>query len=93
MADAALLVGTHLYAFLLIPAAMYVFYSKIDELHEKRARSPFVALLGMSFMMVRVGLFCCFLIFRPARFPATAARGASSRHRKTLTWESKAPSI
>lgn len=48
----ALLVGTHLYAFLLIPAAMYVFYSKVDELKEVRARSPFVALLGMSLMMV-----------------------------------------
>ena len=31
---------------------MYVFYSKIDELREVRARSPFVALLGMSLMMV-----------------------------------------
>jgi len=48
-----LLVGTHLYAFLLIPAAMYVFYSKIDELQDKRARCPFVALLGLSFMMSR----------------------------------------
>lgn len=52
---AVLLVGTHLYAFLLIPAAMYVFYSKTDELQDKRARSPFVALLGLSFMMVRRG--------------------------------------
>jgi len=50
----ALLVGTHLFAFLLIPAAMYVFYSKIDELKEDRARSPFVALLGLSFMMVAI---------------------------------------
>jgi len=50
----ALLVGTHLFAFLLIPAAMYVFYSKIDELKDARARSPFVALMGMSFMMVAI---------------------------------------
>jgi len=50
----ALLVGTHLFAFLLIPAAMYVFYSKIDGLKDARARSPFVALMGMSFMMVAI---------------------------------------
>lgn len=55
LVSAALLVGTHLFAFLLIPAAMYVFYSKIDELKDARARSPFVALMGMSFMMVSSG--------------------------------------
>lgn len=55
LVSAALLVGTHLFAFLLIPAAMYVFYSRIDELKDARARSPFVALMGMSFMMVSRG--------------------------------------
>jgi hypothetical protein len=34
---------------------MYVFYSKIDELKDARARSPFVALMGMSLMMVSSG--------------------------------------
>lgn len=50
---AALLIGTHLYTFLLVPATMYVFYDKIEQLKEDRARSPFVMLLGLSCIMVR----------------------------------------
>jgi hypothetical protein len=49
---AGLLIGTHLYTFLLVPATMYVFYDKIEELKEDRARSPFTILLGLSLVMV-----------------------------------------
>jgi hypothetical protein len=50
---AALLIGTHLYTFLLVPASMFVFYDKIEDLKADRSRSPFVVLLGLSFIMVR----------------------------------------
>jgi hypothetical protein len=50
---AALLIGTHLYTFLLVPASMFVFYDKVDDLKADRCRSPFVVLLGLSFTMVR----------------------------------------
>lgn len=50
---AALLVGVHLYTFLLVPATMYVFYDKIAEMQGRGARSPFTSLLGLAFIMVR----------------------------------------
>jgi hypothetical protein len=46
------MIGTHLYTFLLVPASMFVFYDKIDDLKADRCRSPFVVLLGLSFTMV-----------------------------------------
>jgi hypothetical protein len=48
----ALLIGTHLYTFLLVPASMFVSYDKVDDLKADRCRSPFVVLLGLSFTMV-----------------------------------------
>ncbi|WIA33217.1 hypothetical protein OEZ86_006363 [Tetradesmus obliquus] len=50
----ALLIGTHLFTFVLVPGTMYVFYDKIEQLYADRARSPFVVLLGLSLIMVAV---------------------------------------
>lgn len=57
---AALLIGTHLFTFLLVPGTMYVFYDKVEQLHADRARSPFVVLLGLSLIMVSFTV--CYLL-------------------------------
>ncbi len=49
---AGLLIATHLYAFMLVPATMYVFYGKLAGLQKAGARSPFAALTGLGYVMV-----------------------------------------
>ena len=51
---AVLLVATHLFPFVLLPAAMYTFWLRAGPLREAGAHSPFLALLGISFIMVAV---------------------------------------
>eukprot|EP00879_Flechtneria_rotunda_P000040 GHRR01000068.1.p2 GENE.GHRR01000068.1~~GHRR01000068.1.p2 ORF type:complete len:252 (+),score=38.85 GHRR01000068.1:637-1392(+) len=55
----ALLIGTHLFTFVLVPATMFVFYDKIEELKADSARSPFVIMLGLSLIMVRIVKHAC----------------------------------
>ncbi|KAL4422594.1 hypothetical protein ABPG75_008791 [Micractinium tetrahymenae] len=48
------LIATHLFTFILSPATMYVFYTRAQALKGKGAQDPFVAMVGLAFVMVAI---------------------------------------
>lgn len=51
---AGLLVATHLAPFALLPAAMHTHWSRAPALRRAGARDPFLAVLGLAFIMVAI---------------------------------------
>ena len=48
------LIATHLFAFVVIPATMWVFWTRAKSLKAAGAREPFVALTGLAFLAVAI---------------------------------------
>lgn len=48
------LIATHLLTFALIPTAMYVFYTRAPQLSAWGASDPFVAIVGVSYIMASI---------------------------------------
>lgn len=48
------LIATHFFTFILVPATMYVFYTRSQALKGKGAQDPFVSMVGLAFVMVAI---------------------------------------